>query len=70
MTVIVNIWLGEIPQFTVWNGIRGKDVGHASILVLDDENFFFHEISVIILFLVDGGRNCSGCSKISIQHSR
>mgnify|MGYP001050069657 FL=1 len=38
MTVIVNIWLGEIPQFTVWNGIRGKDVGHASTLVIDDEN--------------------------------
>ena len=38
MTVIVNIWRGELPQFTVWNAIYGKDVGHGSMLVINDEN--------------------------------
>ncbi|NEQ38433.1 MAG: hypothetical protein F6K40_20045 [Okeania sp. SIO3I5] len=38
MTVIANIWRGELPQFTVWNAIYGKDVGHASMLVINDEN--------------------------------
>ena len=38
MTVIINIWRGKLPQFTVWNAIYGKDVGHASMLVINDEN--------------------------------
>ncbi|NEQ36119.1 MAG: hypothetical protein F6K40_07405 [Okeania sp. SIO3I5] len=38
MTVIVNIWLGELPQFTVWNAIYGLNVGHGSMLVINDEN--------------------------------
>ena len=38
MTVIVNIWRGKLPQFTVWNAIYGLNVGHASMLVIDDEN--------------------------------
>ncbi|NES71218.1 MAG: hypothetical protein F6K24_41425 [Okeania sp. SIO2D1] len=38
MTVIINIWRGELPKWTVYNAIYGKDVGHASISVVDDKN--------------------------------
>ena len=38
MTVKINIWRGELPKWTVYNAIYGKDVGHASISVIDDKN--------------------------------
>ncbi|GGA11121.1 hypothetical protein [Okeania sp. KiyG1] len=38
MTVIINIWRGKLPQFTGYNAIFGFNVGHASMLVFDDEN--------------------------------
>lgn len=38
MTVIVNVWRGKLPQSTAYNAIFGLNVGHASMLVFDDEN--------------------------------
>ena len=38
MTVIVNIWRGKLPQFSVWNAIYRQNVGHASMSVINDLN--------------------------------
>ncbi|GGA11114.1 hypothetical protein [Okeania sp. KiyG1] len=38
MTVVINIWKGELPQRTGYNAIFGLNVGHASMLIINDKN--------------------------------